>query len=287
MGVAVVQHKALRASFCSKLVIPKPAEFVNMTGNTLSKIAHIYRYPVKGLSAEPMDSAALTARETLLGDRAFALEHGNHEFDPLHPKYFPKTKFLMLMRHEKLALIQSKYDHDTKQLTLMRDGKQIAAGDLSTPAGRTVIEQFFAAYLQDHLQGSPKVVSGDGHSFSDVAMKCVSIINLNSVRELGKISGEEIDPLRFRANIYIDGIPAWSEREWVGKKANLGSAAIRFVQETTRCAATNVNPSTGQRDMQIPRLLQKTYDHANIGLYAEVTDAGTININDEIEVTTL
>ncbi len=283
MGVADAQHKVTQAIFPTFLA-SKVTDFMNMAETPQTLIRHIYRYPVKGLSAEPIKTTDLTPRETIIGDRIYALEHGSHDFDPLQPKYFPKTKFLMLMRHEKLALIDSRYDAATSQLTLSRDGKQVAAADLSSPAGRTVIEQFFAAYLGDVVQGSPKVVSGDSHSFSDVAMKCLSIINLNTVRELGRVAGTELDPLRFRANVYVDGPPAWAEREWVGKSGMLGGAGVRFVQETTRCAATNVNPETGERDMHIPKLLQKTYDHANIGLYAEVTDAGAMSVDDVVSV---
>ena len=251
-----------------------------MADGTETFISQIYRYPVKGLSAESLHSATVGPRETITGDRLYALENGTPEFDPLQPKYFPKTKFLMLMRHEKLALIDSAYDDATKQLVLKREGKQVAAGDLTTPAGRTVVEQFFAAYLGREAQGSPKIVSADGHSFSDVAMKCLSVVNLNSVRDVGRLADMDVDPVRFRANIYIDNLPAWEERNWVGKEAKLGGLKVRFVQETTRCAATNVNPTTGERDMHIPKLLQKSYDHPNMGLYAEVLEAGTVNVND-------
>ena len=253
-----------------------------MADGTKTKISQIYRYPIKGLSAEALEEASLGPRDAITGDRLYALENGTPEFDPLQPKYFPKTKFLMLMRHEKLALIDSVYDDATNQLVLRRDGKQVAAGDLSTPAGRTVIEQFFAAYLSKEVQGSPKIVTADGHSFSDVAMKCLSVINLNSVREVGRLAGMDVDPLRFRANIYLDNLPAWEERTWVGKEAQLGDLKVRFVQETTRCAATNVNPATGERDMHIPKLLQKSYNHPNMGLYAEVLEPGTVRVNDTV-----
>ncbi len=245
-------------------------------------VSQINRYPIKGLSADSLDAATVSPRETIPGDRLYALENGTPEFDPLQPKYFPKTKFLMLMRHEKLALIDSSYDDATNQLVLKRDGKQVAAGDLSTPAGRTVIEQFFAAYLSREVQGSPKIVSADGHSFSDVAMKCLSVVNLNSVRELGRLADMDIDPVRFRANIYVDNVPAWEERNWVGREAHLGDLKVRFVQETTRCAATNVNPATGERDMHIPKLLQKSYNHPNMGLYAEVLEPGSVRVNDGV-----
>ena len=71
----------------------------------------------------------------------------------------------------------------------MRDGKQVARGQLSTPLGRQLIEQFFAAYMKTELRGAPKIVHAPGHSFSDVAAKCLHIVNLASVRELERSLG--------------------------------------------------------------------------------------------------
>ncbi len=65
-------------------------------------------------------------------------------------------------------------------------------GDLSTKAGRALIEQFFAAYMKDGLRGPPRIVDAPGHSFSDVAAKCLHIINLASLRELERVDGTHV-----------------------------------------------------------------------------------------------
>src|SRR5450759_2163724 len=119
----------------------------------------IYRYPVKGLSPQPLERTSLAVRQTLLADRLYAIENGPSGFDPAAPAYFPKQRFLMLMRNERLAALR----------------------DLRRPQGRSAIERFFATSFASELRGPPKVLFGQGHSFSDVAKKVVSIINLASV----------------------------------------------------------------------------------------------------------
>ena len=102
---------------------------------------------------------------------------------------------------------QGRQLHTINHRTVIR--KQLG---LNPAAGAELaIEQFMAAYMKTGLRGAPKIVRAAGHSFSDVAAKCVHIVNLASLRELERAAGRPVDPLRFRANIYIDGVPAWEE----------------------------------------------------------------------------
>ena len=130
---------------------------------------------------------------------------------PPHPRHLPKVNFLMLMRDERLATLRTQFDDTSETLTILRDGKQVARGQLTTPLGRQLIEQFLAAYMKAELRGPPKIVHAHGHSFSDVAAKCVHIVNLASVRELERTLGRPVDPLRFRANLYLEGVEPWAE----------------------------------------------------------------------------
>src|SRR5215475_14730141 len=114
-------------------------------------LASLYRYPIKGLSAEPLERAVLVAGETLPFDRAYAIENGPGRFDPDTPRHLPKINFLMLMRDERLATLRSQFDDATETLTIFRDGKQVARGQLSTRIGRQLIEQFIAGYMKAEL----------------------------------------------------------------------------------------------------------------------------------------
>jgi uncharacterized protein YcbX len=245
-------------------------------------VAAIYRYPVKGLTPEPLDEVRLEVGQTLPFDRAYAIEAGGRLFDPAHPKHLAKTHFLMLMRDTRLALLDCRFDPETTTLTIRRGGAVVAEGRLSERVGRMVIEQFMAGFMGTEMRGIPKVVTSPGHSFSDRDAKVVSVINLASVREIARVAGRPVDPLRFRGNLYVEGWPAWAEFDLVGKSFAIGAVTLCGIDRIRRCAATNVDPQTAARDMQIPRLLQEAFGHGDCGIYATVTGAGTLTIGDAV-----
>jgi uncharacterized protein YcbX len=245
--------------------------------------AQIYRYPVKGLTPEALAGAHLTPGQGVPQDRRFALAHGSTRFDIAAPEWMPKSNFLMLMRNERLARLRTRFDETSGLLTIQRDGKTVAAADITSQTGRTVVEQFFAAYMGDEARGAPKLLEAPGHMFSDVARKVVSIIGLSSIRDLEqRVIRAPVDPRRFRANVYYDGGRAWEELDWVGKEIAIGPVRLKVIKTIVRCPATNVDPETAQRDLNIPLALKQSYGHDTMGIYAEVLSAGEIVIGDPI-----
>lgn len=242
----------------------------------------IYRYPVKGLSPEPLQNAALQKGETLPADRRYAIENGPIGFDPADPKYFPKIRFLMLMRNERLAGLQTRFDDASNILTIGYNGAEAAHGNLETPEGRAAIEKFFADNFASELRGPPKVLAAPGHSFSDVAAKVVSIINLASVAAIETLVGQPVDPLRFRGNLYVSGWPGWHEFDLLGKELAIGGVRLKVTKRIVRCAAVNVDPVTAERDLNIPQALMQMFDHADCGVYAEVITGGSIAAGDAV-----
>ena len=243
----------------------------------------IYRYPVKGLSPQPLERTALSAGLTIPADRLYSIENGPTGFDPAAPAYFPKQRFLMLMRNERLAALRTEFDEATHTLTIHWQGTDAARGDLRTPQGRAAIESFFAGYCADELRGPPRVLYGDGHSFSDVAKKVVSIINLASVAAVENAVGLPVNPLRFRANLYVSSWPAWHEFDLLGQKVAIGKTAqLKIIKRIQRCVAIDVDPDTGIRDLTILRTLMGNFDHTDCGVYAEVIVAGEIAPGDAI-----
>ena len=249
---------------------------------TAAKIQTIYRYPVKGLTPELLPRAELSARQTVPYDRMYTIENGPSGFDPTNPGYLPKQRFLMLMRNARLAALRTAFDDASHTLTIRSENREVARGDLRTPDGRAAIELFFAEFCADELRGPPKVLYAEGHSFSDVAKKVISIINLASVAELENATGAPVHPLRFRGNVYVEGWPAWREFDLLNSEIAVGSARLKVIKRIVRCAATDVDPDTGIRDLQIPRTLTKTYGHADCGVYAEVIAGGTIGVGDSV-----
>ena len=134
------------------------------------------------------------------------------------------------------------------------------------------------------LRGAPKVLQADGHSFSNVAPKVISIINLASVAAIEAVVGVPLHPLRFRGNVYVEGWPAWHEFDLVGQEIAIGGARLKVAKRILRCAATDVEPGTGVRDLNIPATLMKTYGHADCGIYTQVIAGGEIAVGSEIVV---
>lgn len=250
----------------------------------MAKIAAIYRYPVKGLSAEPLAKVELTPGETIPWDRAYAIENGPSGFDPAAPKTLPKILYLMLMRNERLAELNTRYDDETGVLTVRHGGATVAEGALETAEGRRTIEAYFDGFAKEDLRGPAKILRSPGFSFSDVASKVVSLINLETVRAMGREFEADIHPLRFRGNLHVEGLSAWEEFGWPDRTVTIGGVTLAPVKRIERCAATNVNPITAKRDMAIPVALQRAYRHSDCGVYLKVVAGGTMAVGDELSV---
>jgi uncharacterized protein YcbX len=249
-----------------------------------AQIEGLYRYPIKGLSPEPLARVPLEVGQTFPADRRYAIENGPSGFDPRAPGWLPKSYFLMLMRNERLARLRTHFEDRSNLLTIRDDGQMAVCGDLETADGRTAIERFFASNFTSELKGPPRILSGDGHSFSDVARKVVSIINLASVAAIEGVIGQPVHLLRFRANMYVSGWPAWHESGLLDRTLIVGDVRLKVVKSIVRCAAVNVDPETAARDLDIPHTLMRQFGHADCGIYAEVVAGGAISVGDAVAV---
>ena len=249
-----------------------------------ARVDSLYRYPVKGLSGERLQSVALTPDATFPMDRAFAIENGPSGFDPAAPRWQPKIKFLCLMRNAKLAALETNYDDASGTLTVIKDGVPMVEGDLKSEAGRAAVEHFFQDFMGREARGPVKVLEAPGHSFSDVAAKVAHIVNLGTVEDLAATIGKEIHPLRFRANIYLDGWKPWSEFDLIGKTIRVGGVDFKVTKRVVRCAATEVNPQTAERDIDIPEAVWRKTGENDLGIYARAISAGKIAPGDKIEI---
>ena len=249
------------------------------------RIASLQRYPVKGLSPESLSAVTLTKGDYFPGDRLFAVENGPAGFEPENPQHQPKIKFLMLMRNESLARLRTRSLDSITTLFIEEGGREVARGDLSTREGRLAIEAYLRRFMSKELRGPPKVLTApEGFRFTDSRSGYVSLINLASVRELENVVGAPVDPLRFRGNIHIEGLKPWGEFELIGKVLTAPSGVrLRVTKRIERCAATNGDPETGIRDLEIPKSLMRSYGHFDCGIYAEVVSGGTLESGESLE----
>jgi hypothetical protein len=155
--------------------------------------------------------------------------------------------------------------------------------------GCRLVAEFFANFLGDAVNGPLRVVEAPGHAFADARRKpnattdkYVSLINRASIAALEAAMGVPVDPIRFRANVYFDAGSAWTEHDWIDSEITLGAARLRVVSPITRCAATQVNPVTAQRDLDIVAALGRAFGHINMGVYAEVVAGGEVAVGDAL-----
>jgi uncharacterized protein YcbX len=250
-------------------------------------ITELYKYPVKGLTGQKLDTLPLVAHEGIEGDRAIAIARTPHVFDPAAPKAEPKTKFLMLAKDEALANLETRYDTVSKELVIEKGNKIVLSASIESSDGKQAIADFFYNYLnKDDIE--PRVVHAPEHKFTDISvvsrekMRAISMINLASVRALEEAVGVPLDIRRFRANIYFDTCTPWEELEWLDREITIGSVVAKCVMLTKRCPATEVNPDTGERDIRLPLELRKHFGHVNMGIYAEVQTSGNIGVGDKV-----
>ena len=254
-----------------------------------ARVLELFSYPIKGLTPQPGPSLAMTVADGVRGDRRYALALGSTVFDSSDPQPLDKGFFLMLRRDASLAALRTRIGVDDGHLEVVcPDGSRFAA-DLRTPDGRGAVQDFFHAYLGGtDEEDKPKLVEAEGHKFTDVSvispvmMRAVSLINLASVRDLETRCDRPLHPLRFRANIYIDGIAPWEEFHWVGHVVTIGALRFRCVLRTRRCGAVDVDPQTGARDTALPKALVSNYGHPDCGVYLEVLEDGAIAVGDAV-----
>lgn len=249
------------------------------------RVERICRYPVKGLSPEYLDDVRLEPGECLPEDRVMALHQANGAFDHNAPAWVRKTNFACLAANAALAKLHTAYDAATGELVIRApDGAEPLRANTRTPEGRAAVEEFATRFLGPEARGRLSLVTAPGHRFTDIPQKAVSIIGLASLAELERKTGQTLDPLRFRANILVSGGSPWAEFDWLGQEVMLGGARLRIFRRIKRCAATEVNPETGERDANPPRALQEHFGHIDLGVYGEVLEGGRVAVGDALEV---
>jgi uncharacterized protein YcbX len=262
----------------------------------IGHVVGLYVYPVKGLSGQQLHQVTLEKQSGFPGDREFALARPGGDYRRSSGKAFPKTQFFMLACNERLAGLTTHLDPTTRRFTVAVGGHVVHEAFWDTDEGRRDSTELFARVLDLPPGQVPLIAREKDRRFTDVSvvsdtmMQAISIINLASVRALEERIGRPLDPLRFRANVYVDGWPAFAElgllgdSSTVGREIRLGNVRLRAVLNTRRCAATEVNPRSARRDIAVPRMLFEHYGHSEMGVYGETLVGGGLAVDDPAEL---
>ncbi|WP_120003913.1 MOSC domain-containing protein [Nesterenkonia muleiensis] len=249
-------------------------------------------YPIRGMSAQHLEQVRLSPERGFPHDRAWALARHGGEAIRLPEKPLSSYNYHGPTYDPRLAGIRTQLNTETQQLEVYVREHQVLSCCLAHEGDRAEAEQLLARVLDLDPHHAPRLIrrTSENYNYTYTATisarmgRAVHIVNLASVRELGERVGEEIDPLRFRANIYFDAGEAWVERNWTQQRLGLGEAGLTVEMGTPRCAATEVNRATAELDIPVPRLLKQHYGHTEMGLYATVEAAGTVTLGAPIHM---
>ena len=218
-------------------------------------VAEIWRYPVKSMAGERLDSCSI-ALTGLEADRRWALVDGTAN---RAGKLFTGTEDKQLM---------------TYHARLRGDGVEVV-----TPEGDTrhLDDAFVAAIAQ--TSGRPLTLRDQtGANFDDSP---VLMVNLSTVAAFGVSAGTAVDHRRFRANLYIEGFEPEEEVRWIGRRLRVGAAELEVVKRCERCVVITHDPDTTVTSPALLRVLTQTSD-ANMGMYCRVVRPGVVAVGDLI-----
>ena len=232
------------------------------------QVKELWRYPVKSLQGERVDSAHL-GPEGIAGDRRFAI------FDA-------ETGFgLTGRRHGELLFASARWLGDSVEITLPDGTTARDDAALSAWLGRAVtlrstdedVERSFETVddfeHEDTSTWHPFV--GAGSSFRDSEATVVSLVSTGSLGEW--------DRRRFRSNIVLEGS---GEESLVGSRVSLGGAVLDVTKRVGRCVmVTRPQPGDLEKDLNVLRSIHRERD-GKIAVGASVVIAGTVNIGDEL-----
>lgn len=242
------------------------------------RVVALYRYPVKGFTAERLRTVLLESGRHFPHDRLFAVERGPCGFDPGRPEHVSKWRFTVLANHPKLARTITAWDAETGLLTVGL-GDRLLRFDLLGEAGAEGFARWLETFLGPEEEARPLrlVAAGPSHRFTDDVAGYVSVTNLASLRDLSARTGRAIDPLRLRANVHVEGWAPGSEIDWPpGTRLQLGGATVEVIKPIPRCIATHVDPSSGERDLDFIAALREHYGHVLCGVYVRTVDSGVV-----------
>lgn len=246
----------------------------------MGQLAQIWRYPVKSHGREAIAAARLTAGECLPGDRIWAIAHEASKAD--HSAWSPCSGFTRVASSPALAAIKAQLHDDSQTVTLSHPDQ-----DSLTVAPDQQPDKLLAwvTPLTAAGRAAPaRVIRVPGRGLTDSDYPSLTIGNLASHRAVEGRLGRALQIERWRANLWLDGFPAWEEFDWIGRELQIGGATLRIVERTGRCAAPSANPENGRRDADLLAFLDQQWNHTDFCVHAEVTQSGPIATGDTAKV---
>ncbi|MEM9437225.1 MAG: MOSC N-terminal beta barrel domain-containing protein, partial [Pseudomonadota bacterium] len=223
----------------------------------MGTLAHIYRHPIKAHGSEALESVELTANATLPWDRVWAVAHEKSKADG--SEWARCGNFSRGAHVPTLMAVTCRFDEASEEITLSHPALPDLTANPDT--GGAAIIDWISQVMPADARKSTRVLraqsAAEGQGLTDNPEPYLSILGLSSLRTLSGKAGRDLSPLRFRGNLWVEGLGPWEEFEWVGKSLRIGAAEFSVEDRIDRCPATMVNPETGRKDTDTLDLLRE------------------------------
>jgi uncharacterized protein YcbX len=222
---------------------------------------------VKGFTPEECETLTVLDDGRIAGDRVLGIRFADSAV--ADDAWSRKTEMVALMNTPGLARLHLRFEAEARRLCLSL-ASTVLADEVLTPEGRQRLATAVAEYvltldenpLAGHPERLPLRVIGDGLTprYHDAEAGQVTLHGRGSLYALTvALANAEVSELRFRSNIALEGLDAWEEQRWVGRKVRIGTVEFDVVRPKVRCLATHANPTTGERDVPILTTLTQVF----------------------------
>ncbi|MEP5759179.1 MAG: MOSC N-terminal beta barrel domain-containing protein [Litoreibacter sp.] len=242
-------------------------------------VAHLYRHPIKAHGRESLDWVTLTEGQTMPWDRAWAVAHEGARTDG--SAWASCANFSRGAKAPSLMAVTSHLDEDSEEITLRHPGKQDITIHPERDSDRLV--EWVKSLMPTERAQSTRVVRVPNRGMTDTEFPSISINSIATHAAVADQLGQPLSIDRWRGNIWLDGMEAWQEFDWVGKSVQIGEAVFDIRQQITRCRATMVNPDTGVLGADTLAAL-KSFGHQEFGIYGVVTKSGAVALGDAVVI---
>ncbi|WP_341368388.1 MOSC domain-containing protein [Yoonia sp. BS5-3] len=247
-------------------------------------VAALWRHPIKSHGREALDTVTLIAGQTMPWDRHWAVTHDRSKFDAQNPAWVTCRNFMIGVSTPGLAGLWATLDTDSKTVTLQHQSLGSLTFQPDNPAGAARFVEWVQPLCPPDKFQPTGIVSVQDRGMTDSKYPTVSIMNLASHAAVAEQLGKPLEYERWRGNIWLDGLDAWEENNWIGKDIRIGDALLRIHEPIERCMHTAANPHTGERDTDTLGALRGGWGHQNFGVNAEVIEGGQVTLQNKGQV---
>ena len=255
-----------------------------------AEIKHIIYCPVKSLSSQNLKSCSIKKNQGMLNDRIFAFSRGidfeKAKLIEKKPEQRKLNNFLTL----KNSPVLNKYNfiYNDNKLTLTKNNEELISISPDNIDEHSLLSNKLLE-LESSLIKPINFLKNNNYPFYDTShsnniFNSISLINLNSITDFENKINNKVEFQRFRGNFYIDGIKAWSERNWVGKIIKINNNSFKVEKNIPRCVAINLKPKTDDNSLNLLQSLKKTYDHFDMGIYLKALNDGEIELGNKVNI---